>query len=238
MSHPERIVPDAELPGIVAAHLKRYDFARPLCAGLVVLDAACGVGYGTAFLAEAAASVVGVDVDEESVTYARSRYGSANCSFEVMNVERLGFADGSFGAACSFETIEHVTDPERALAELHRVLWPGGTLVVSTPHVGETTRSPANPFHRIEYARADFEALLRTSFDSVAVYGQQRVQTGAHRLAQRLDVLGLRRRLAFLRRGARLLGTAATEAMTLDDLVIAAVELERATELVAVCRRA
>ena len=80
MSHPERIVPDDELPGIVAAHLKRYDFARPLCTGLVVLDAACGVGYGTAFLAETAARIVGVDVDERSVAYARGRYGSANCS--------------------------------------------------------------------------------------------------------------------------------------------------------------
>jgi 2-polyprenyl-3-methyl-5-hydroxy-6-metoxy-1,4-benzoquinol methylase len=238
MSHPERIVPDSEpAAGVVAAHLKRYDFARPLCAGRRVLDAACGVGYGSAFLAEEAASVVGVDVDAGSVEYARGRYASERCTFEVMDVERLAFADGTFEVACSFETIEHVGDPERALAELARVLEPGGTLVVSTPHVAVTTHSPANPFHQVEFCREDFERLLRQSFASVEIYGQRRVQSGAHRLAQRLDVLGLRRRLAVLRRGSQLLGTTATEDMSLDDLVIDSAELARATELVAVCRR-
>lgn len=238
MSHPERIVPDSEpAAGVVAAHLKRYDFARPLCAGRRVLDAACGVGYGSAFLAEQAASVVGVDVDAASVEYARGRYGSDRCTFEVMDVERLAFADGTFEVACSFETIEHVGDPERALAELARVLAPGGTLVVSTPHVAVTTHSPANPFHQVEFSRADFERLLRGSFAEVDLYGQRRLQTGAHRLAQQLDVLGLRRRLAFLRRGSQLLGTPSVEQMTLADLVIAQDGIERATEIVAVCRR-
>ena len=40
MAYPERIVPDETGPGIVAIHLKRYEFARPLCAGRDVLDAA------------------------------------------------------------------------------------------------------------------------------------------------------------------------------------------------------
>jgi 2-polyprenyl-3-methyl-5-hydroxy-6-metoxy-1,4-benzoquinol methylase len=238
MSHPERIVPDTELAGVIAAHLKRYAFARPLCVGRQVLDAACGVGYGSAFLAEAAASVVGVDVDVESVAYARGRYASPTCAFEVMDVGQLGFADASFDAICSFETIEHVPDPVRALAELRRVLRPGGTLVISTPHVAVTTHAPANPFHRVEFSLADFEALLRGSFETVEIYGQRRVQTGAHRLVQRLDVLGLRRHLGLLRRGSRLLGTPSTEEMTLDDLVISRDEIERATEIVAICRRA
>lgn len=237
MSYPERIVPDETESGIVAAHLKRYDFALPLCAGKEVLDAACGVGYGSAFLAATAARVVGVDVDEESVGYARRRYGGPSVEFHVMDAEALAFPDASFDVVCSFETIEHVRAPARAVAEAARVLRPGGVLVVSTPHVAVTTGTPANPHHQAEFSRPDFDALLRTCFPEVEMYGQRRLQTPAHRLAQRLDVLGLRRRLAFLRRGARLLGTAATENMTLDDIVIARDGIERATELVAVCRR-
>lgn len=197
VSDPERIVPDDDLAGVVAAHLKRYDFARPCCAGKEVLDAACGVGYGSAYLGEQAARVVGVDISEESVTYARGRYAAPHVTFEVMDVQALAFPDESFDAACSFETIEHVPHPERAVAELARVLCPGGTLVVSTPRVAVTTHAPANPFHRVEYSHADFEALLRSRFADVEIYGQRR----------------------------------------LDDLVITRDEVERATEIVAVCRR-
>ena len=80
MAYPERIVPDATPAGVVALHLKRYDFARAYCDGADVLDAGCGVGYGTAYLAEVAASVVGVDVERgddrvraRSATPARGR---------------------------------------------------------------------------------------------------------------------------------------------------------------------
>lgn len=238
MSHPERIVPDTELPGIVAAHLKRYAFARPLCAGKRVLDAACGVGYGSAYLGEQAATVLGVDVSEEAVAYARQRYGSPSVAFELGDVTALALPDASFDVACSFETIEHVDDPARALAELARVLVPGGTLIVSTPHVPVTSRTPDNPFHKVELSRADLEALLRDAYAEVEVFGQRRLQSGAHRLAQRLDVLGLRRHVGLLRRGSKLIGTAAVEEMTLDDIVIAQDGIERASEIVAVCRRA
>src|SRR5207237_2156474 len=81
--HPERIVPDETEPGIVALHRKRYEFAAPACAGKQVLDAGCGVGYGSACLARSAAHVVGVDVDANAVAYARRRYGAANVEFEV-----------------------------------------------------------------------------------------------------------------------------------------------------------
>ena len=51
MIHPERIVPDETEPGIVAIHLKRYEFALSYCTGRDVLNAGCGVGYGTVGLA-------------------------------------------------------------------------------------------------------------------------------------------------------------------------------------------
>ena len=94
-----------------------------------------------------------------------------------------------------------------------------------------------NPYHRVELSRGDFEAALRTRFEEVELYGQRRLQTTRHLLLQRVDVLGLRRRLPFLRRASRLVGTAAMADVTLEGITIDRDGIERASELVAVCRR-
>jgi SAM-dependent methyltransferase len=232
---PERIVPDETEPGIVALHRKRYEFALPLCEGRDVLDAGCGVGYGTAFLAGRARRVVGVDLDPEAVAYARGRYAAPNVEFRAGDVQALDLPDDAFDVVCSFETIEHVPDRDAFLAEVRRVLRPGGAFVVSTPRAERTDLRPANPFHEVELAPADFEALLRTRFGAVELYGQRRLQTRRHRLLQRLDVLGLRRRLTFLRPASRLLGTAPMAEVGSEGIVIAP-GVEDATELVALCR--
>jgi SAM-dependent methyltransferase len=237
LTYPERIVPDETSPGIVALHLKRYEFAAPWCRDAEVLDAGCGVGYGSAFLGSVARHVVGVDRDEPAIAYARVRYSGPNVEYRVGDVLALGFPDTSFDAVCSFETIEHVDDADAFVAEMARVLRPGGAFLVSTPRAGETTAAPANPFHRVELSRADFESLLRRSFREVELYGQRRLQTARHRLLQRADVLGLRKRLPFLRPASRLLGTPPMAEVTAEGIVIERDGLDRATELVAVCRK-
>jgi SAM-dependent methyltransferase len=236
LSYPERIVPDETEPGIVALHLKRYEFALPWCRGREVLDAGCGVGYGAAFLAEHARRVVGVDRDEDAIGYGRRRYARPNLELRVGDLLDLDLPDDAFDAVCSFETIEHLPDLERYLGEMARVLRPGGTYLVSTPRADETTSSPENPFHELELSRADFEALLRRFFAEVELYGQRRLQTARHRLLQRADVLGLRKRLTFLRPASRLLGTPPMAEVTADGIAIDRADLDRATELVAVCR--
>jgi 2-polyprenyl-3-methyl-5-hydroxy-6-metoxy-1,4-benzoquinol methylase len=236
VSHPERIVPDETEPGIVALHLKRYEFALPFCAGKEVLDAGCGVGYGTAHLATVARRVVGVDRDIETIEYARQRYGSDRIEFVQADLLELPLADDSFETACSFETIEHVPDPEALVSQLRRVTRAGGVCLVSTPRVDETTRDPANPFHSVELSAADLERLLRARFDDVTLYGQRRLQSARHRTMQRLDPLGLRKRLTFLRPASRLLGTPPMAEVSLEGIEIAEGRIEDATEIVAVCR--
>jgi SAM-dependent methyltransferase len=236
VSHPERIVPDETEPGIVALHLKRYAFARPFCTGREVLDAGCGVGYGSAYLAEAARRVVGVDIDADAIAYARRRYGAPNVEFVHADVVAMPFADALFDVACSFEAIEHVRDPEALVSQLRRVVREGGFCILSTPRVERTTTNPANPFHRVELSPEDLERLLRKRFESVELYGQRRLQTRRHRTMQRLDPLGLRRRLGFLRSGSRLLGTAPMAEVGLDEIEIAPRALDDASEVVAVCR--
>jgi SAM-dependent methyltransferase len=236
VSQPERIVPDETEPGIVALHRKRYEFALDFCEGKAVLDAGCGVGYGTALLAERAARVVGVDRDEGAILYARRRYRSPNVEFRRGDLVDLDLPDASFDVVCSFEAIEHVSDVDSYLAQMRRVLRPGGVYLVSTPRVDQTRAYPENPYHAVELSREDFEQLLRGRFDEVELYGQRRLQTARHRLMQRLDVLGLRKRLTFLRPASRLLGTAPMAEVASDGIVIEPRELERASELIAVCR--
>ena len=237
MSHPERIVPDETEPGIVALHLKRYEFALPYCRGATVLDAGCGVGYGTAHVAQLAQRVVGVDVSDEAIAYAREHYAARNVEFLVADVLELPFDPRSFDTVCSFEIVEHVPDAERFVAELARVLQPGGRLVLSTPRADDPTVRPDNPFHEHEFDADELRTLLSSWFSSVELFGQRRIETARHRTLRRLDVLGLRRRLPVVRRAAgALTGTAAMDDVALDGIAIERDATADATELVAVCR--
>ena len=233
--HPERIVPDETDAGVVALHLKRYLFAESRCVGRRVLDAACGVGYGAHHLAHVAREVVAVDASQAALAYARERYPCPNLRFQSADVTQLPFEDASFDVVCSFETIEHVDDPGTALDEFARVLAPDGLLLVSTPRVDGTTRAPANPHHRIELSSEDFERELTRRFEAVEIYGQRRRQTRRHRLAQRFDVVGLRRRLRPPALAVKALGSATTASLTVDDIEIAGGDIRGATELIGVC---
>jgi SAM-dependent methyltransferase len=236
---PERIDPLKEPPGIVAHHLKKYDFARPKLSGTVI-DVACGVGYGTEFIGPGCERVIGLEIAEEAIAIARERYRQENVWFVRGNAEQLPFPDASADAITCFEGIEHFVDPQIHLSEVARVLKPAGTYVVSTPHPDAHAHGEDNPFHLHEFDPLRFEALLCASFTDVSMFGQCRVQTDAHRAAQKLDLLGLRR-IAWLRPLTRwisrsALRTAPTEEATLDDLEIRSFEGE-ATEYVAVCIR-
>jgi len=169
---PERFVPE-ELGGtlLAAEHLARYWWVAPAAAGKDVLDAGCGVGFGSQVLLDAGArSVNGVDEAEEAVTASRERCGDA-ASFQVADLEELPLEDDSADLAVLFEVIEHVARPERAIAELRRVLRPEGTLVVSTPN--RLVSVVDNPHHELELSPAELRAALEASFAHVEPLAQQ-----------------------------------------------------------------
>ena len=237
---PERIDPIETPPGVVAHHLKKYEFSRGRLRGTVI-DVACGVGYGSEFLGPACDRVVGVEIAADAIAIAGSRYRHDNVWFIQGNAESLPFPDASIDAITCFEGIEHFLDPKTHLSEVARVLKPDGTYFVSTPHPAAPVRGEDNPFHLHEFDPDCFDSMLRGRFEDVAMFGQFRVQTEAHRTAQKLDLLGLRK-VAWLRPLAKMvsrtaLGTAPTEDATLDDFEIRPFE-GGASEYVAVCSSA
>jgi ubiquinone/menaquinone biosynthesis C-methylase UbiE len=106
-----------------------------LAPGESVLDVACGTGLVTLRAARAVAptgTVRGTDISEEMIATAQEMahaQGIASCGFERMDAEALAFASGTFDVALCALGLMYTPDPERAVAEMHRVLRPGGRAV-------------------------------------------------------------------------------------------------------------
>jgi len=121
-----------------------------LRAGMHVLDAGCGPGSVTLGLAAAVApgEVVGIDMQLSSVEQALAlavQRDVSNARFEVANIYDLPFPDGSFDAAFANTVLQHLREPARALAELRRVLRPGGIAGVRDGDNGEWIMAPETP---------------------------------------------------------------------------------------------
>lgn len=101
--------------------------------GDVVLDCGCGMGYLSKIMASLRdITVVGIDGDISRLRWAaRERVDSARAS---STIEQLPFADATFDKVLLSEVLEHVDDEAIALAEIRRVLKPGGALCISVPH--------------------------------------------------------------------------------------------------------
>jgi len=100
--------------------------------GVDALDAACGTGRHAAHLAALGCTTTGVDQSPEMLALARAKVPAGR--FEAADLHALPFADESFDLVVIALALCHLADPTRAIAELARVLRPGGALVVSDPH--------------------------------------------------------------------------------------------------------
>ena len=109
-------------------------------------------------MAGGARSVVGVDIDPESVEHARRKY---NLQTRVGSAESIPAEDNEFDVIVSFETIEHVVDPNRFLDECIRVCKPGGVIIISTPSKGNYLQDAVpNEFHVSEMTSEEFTDCL------------------------------------------------------------------------------
>lgn len=171
----ERFVP-TELGELSLEHWHRYAWCRQAVRGLRVLDVACGEGYGSALLAQTALSVHGVDISADAVAHARTEYGHlGNAAFEQASATELPFPDAHFDAVISFETLEHLHEQEQMLAQIRRVLKPGGFFIVSSPNkeVYSDRRNFVNEFHVKELYFSELGELLDRHFGAVRYFGQR-----------------------------------------------------------------
>ena len=180
----ERFVP-SERGAIAYEHYHRYAACAEAVRGKVVLDVACGEGFGAAILARTAAKVIGVDIDPAAVRHASNAYGQLNgVTFLVGDCRALPLPTASVDLVVSFETIEHIREHEQMLDELVRVLRPRGSLIISSPdkaNYDERSRS-GNRFHLRELTHECFVGLLQARFPRVRVY-RQRLAIGSFVLA-------------------------------------------------------
>lgn len=149
------------LDKIHPGHFERYKFAASMVKGRV-LDAACGCGYGSKMMEGKDCRVVGVDIDNETIQYARQFYSGPG--YLIGDIFDIPWA-GRFDWIVSLETIEHLQAPEKALKIFRHH---GSHLIASTPnerfypfdpknHVGE--RYP----HVRHYTSQEFSDLLESA---------------------------------------------------------------------------
>lgn len=229
-------------------HVAAYRLCAPLLGAGRVLDIGCGVGHSFEELAPR--ETVGVDLDAASLAPQRRET-------VVSDMRDLPFEDGSFESVLAVQSIEHVPDPERALAEFARVLAHGGRAVLVTPNRLTFGRPDEiiDPYHFVEYDADELRRLCELSFEPVTVHGifgsdryQALVDAERHELDRllRVDPLRLRR---FVPRGvrqrlydrrlaaSRAVALPGALAITAGDFRLEQQPLAEALDLVAVCDR-
>lgn len=108
---------------------------------LRLLDCGCGPGSVTCDFARIITSghVTGIDLEESQIESARNRAASLklpNVTFEVGSIYELPFPDASFDVVFAHAVFEHLSSPDAAVAEVHRVLVPGGLVALRSPDWG------------------------------------------------------------------------------------------------------
>lgn len=187
----ERIVPGAEnceplfADKMYMEHSARYRLASKFAKGAKILDIGCGVGYGSAILADAgAASVTAFDLSAEAIEHARGFYARPAIKFETGDATAFSYED-KFDLIVCFELIEHVPNPDKTFDCIMSCLAEDGILVMSTPRALEEKR---NDFHIHEFAADEFEDKFRSLFRNARFF-QQNNYMGSIIAHERPDVL-------------------------------------------------
>jgi 2-polyprenyl-3-methyl-5-hydroxy-6-metoxy-1,4-benzoquinol methylase len=154
-------------------HLHRYALASEFVENKIVLDIACGEGYGTNLLSQKAKFINGVDISEESIKHAKEKYNTLNIDFQIGSASEIPCKTSHFDVVVSFETIEHHTEHELMFQEIKRVLKKDGILIISSPEKDiYHLRDPNNLFHIKELTLEELLQLTKRHFKNHIILKQ------------------------------------------------------------------
>ena len=124
--------------------------------GEKVLDVGCASGSISQHIAQLGFKVHGVDVLESSIKIAKEFFDHENATYEVRDIIKQPFEENSFDCILFFETIEHVENPADFFKEFHKILKPGGVLILSTPNA----TSLKNMLYALSYRKKEKRKLI------------------------------------------------------------------------------
>ena len=153
-----------------AAYEKLYELIRPVVKARTVLELAAGTGLIAKNIVRAASHIEVTDASEEMITEAKRNNRSAKLHFSVRDMFCLPYADKSFDVVIVSNALHIVPQPEKALAEIRRVLKDDGVLIAPTfTHGNSTLRGRLKLFFmklagfplNSRWSSADYLAFLR-----------------------------------------------------------------------------
>ncbi len=184
----ERLVPGTiEWESYYANHICRYAFVKEYLKdhkNVNLLDAACGVGYGSNFMSENPNwNITGVDKSVDALAIADKCFSKSNINFIEDDCQNFSKANlyQPYDIIVSFETLEHLPEPNLFLKNCFNSLRQGGKLIISTPN--KLVTSPEGTieweFHEKEYLPKElFEILTNNGFIHIKIFGQHLTQIG------------------------------------------------------------
>jgi ubiquinone/menaquinone biosynthesis C-methylase UbiE len=139
----------------------------------VILDAACGFGYGSAYFSKFCKNVYALDLAENNIKFGESTYSFANINWILGDVTALPFENDKFDVYVSFETFEHLplNTIDNYIEEAIRVVKKDGLFILSTPN-SETRQNIHNPFHIKEYSFQELSSILKQYFKNIKFFSQ------------------------------------------------------------------
>lgn len=148
---------------------QRYLWAGDLCAGKDVLEMACGTGPGLGYLKARSRSLVAGDVAEPVIALARRHYGE-RIDLRQFDATATGLAGESFDVVLLFEAIYYFADVDRLLAEVRRLLRPGGLFLLATANKDLLDFNPS-PFSHDYYNPPELQDLAGRHGFSCSFFG-------------------------------------------------------------------
>ena len=130
-----------------AAYEEMYALIRPIVRQKTVLELATGTGLIAKNIVNAAAHIEATDASPDMITEAKRDHRSAKLHFSVQDMFRLPYADRSFDVVIVSNALHIVPQPEKALAEIRRVLKDDGVLIAPTfTHAGNSFSGKVRAF--------------------------------------------------------------------------------------------